>query len=36
VLISGFGYWQNTYENDHSELDIAILTDELPVHMYVD
>lgn len=36
VLIGGIGYWQNTSERDHSELDIAILTDDLPVHMYVD
>lgn len=35
VLIGGVGYWQNA-EHDHSELDIAILTDDLPVHMYVD
>jgi hypothetical protein len=36
VLIGGIGYWQNASEHDHSELDIAILTDDLPVHMYVD
>ena len=36
VLIGGVGYWQNASEHDHSELDIAILTDDLPVHMYVD
>ena len=36
VLIGGVGYWQNASERDHSELDIAILTDDLPVHMYVD
>jgi len=36
VLIGGVGYWQNTFERDHSELDIAILTDDLPLHMYVD
>jgi hypothetical protein len=28
--------WDNLYEHDHSEIDIAILTDELPVDMYVD
>jgi hypothetical protein len=36
VLVSGVGYWQHTSERDHSALDIAILTDDLPVHMYVD
>ena len=36
VLIGGVGYWKNVSEHDHSELDIAILTDDLPVHMYVD
>jgi hypothetical protein len=36
VLIGSIGYWQNASEHDHSELDIAILTDDLPVHMYVD
>jgi len=36
VLVSGVSYWQHTSERDHSAIDIAILTDELPVHMYVD
>lgn len=36
VLVGGISYWQNATEIDHSELDIAILTDDLPVHMYVD
>lgn len=35
-LLSGVLYWHYSYEHDHSELDIAILTDELPVAMYVD
>jgi len=36
-LFSGAAYWQNSV-SDHeiSELDIAILTDELPLHAYVD
>lgn len=36
VLVSGVSYWQHTTERDHSAIDIAILTDDLPVHMYVD
>lgn len=35
ILFSGVLYWQQ-YEHDHSEVDIAILTDDLPVDMYVD
>ncbi len=38
VLFSGAIYWQhsNSNEYDHSDIDIAILTDDLPVNMYVD
>lgn len=36
ILVSGVIYWQKAYEHDHSEIDIAILTDDLPVDMYVD
>jgi len=36
ILFSGALYWQDVYEHDHSDLDIAILTDDLPVDMYVD
>lgn len=36
VLFGGTGYWHSISERDHSAVDIAILTDELPVHMYVD
>lgn len=37
-LFSGAAYWQQTYEHehDHSEIDIAILTDDLPVDAYVE
>jgi hypothetical protein len=36
-LISGASFWQNyTTEHEISELDIAILTDDLPIHIYVD
>ncbi len=36
ILLSTAIYWQQCYEHDHSEIDIAILTDDLPVDMYVD
>jgi hypothetical protein len=34
VLIAG--YWQHTQEQQISELDVAILTDELPIEVFVD
>jgi hypothetical protein len=36
ILFSGIFYWQHAYEHDHSDIDTAILTDDLPVDMYVD
>jgi hypothetical protein len=38
ALFSGVTYWQqiNEHEHDHSEIDIAILTDDLPMDVYVD
>lgn len=36
LLFSGALYWHQYYERDHSDIDIAILTDDLPVDMYVD
>ncbi len=35
-LISGIAYWQQANENDTSDVDIEILTDDLPIHVYVD
>lgn len=36
-LISGATFWHNyTTEHEISEVDIAILTDDLPIHVYVD
>jgi hypothetical protein len=35
-LFSGLAYFQQMNEHDHSEIDIAILTDDLPVDAYVD
>ena len=36
VLAIGLTNWENLYDHDHSDIDIAILTDDLPVDMYVD
>jgi len=37
LLFSGASYWQQMNEHDSSdEVDIAILTDELPIDVYVD
>lgn len=35
-LLSGIAYWQHSADNDTSDEDIAILTDELPLQVYVD
>lgn len=36
-LISGATYWRNyTTEREICEVDIAILTDDLPIHVYLD
>ncbi|MDH4284637.1 MAG: DUF3619 family protein [Gallionellaceae bacterium] len=34
VLFSGMTYWQHVHEA--TEVDVAILTDELPIEVYVD
>ena len=36
VLLGSSLYWQQAKERDHAEIDIAILTDDLPVAMYVE
>ena len=36
VLFGGTAYWQYAGEHDHADIDIAILTDDLPVDMYVE
>ncbi len=36
LLVINLTYWERTYEHDHSDIDIAILTDDLPVDMFVD
>lgn len=35
-LFSGADYWHRSNEHDHSEIDIAILADDLPVDAYVE
>lgn len=36
VFFGGLSYWQHTQENDLSHLDAAILTDDLPLEVFVD
>jgi Protein of unknown function (DUF3619) len=36
-LFSGATYWEDyTHEDEISEVDVSILTDELPIHVYLD
>jgi hypothetical protein len=35
-ILSGIAYWHKTPSNDTSDVDIAILTDDLPLQVYVD
>ena len=35
-LFSGITYWQQAIDNDTGDVDIAILTDDLPIQYYVD
>jgi len=35
LLVINLAYWSRTAEHDHSDIDIAILTDDLPVDTYV-
>ncbi|MDD5385138.1 MAG: DUF3619 family protein [Gallionella sp.] len=36
ILFGGLSYWHHTQENDLSHLDTAILTDDLPLEVFVD
>jgi hypothetical protein len=36
LLFSGATYWQHMAEHDNSDVDIAILTDDLPIDVYVE
>jgi len=36
LLFSSAAYWHHTTDHDVSEVDIAILTDDLPIEVYVD
>lgn len=36
IIAGSTGYWQHSQEQQLSELDVAILTDELPIEVFVD
>lgn len=36
TLCGGISYWQHAQENDLARLDTAILTDDLPLEIFVD
>lgn len=36
VLFGASTYWSPVPDNDTSDVDIAILTDDLPMHIYID
>jgi hypothetical protein len=36
VLVAGTSYWQHVQEQQIGELDVAILTDDLPIEVFVD
>jgi len=36
LLFSGAAYWQHSADHDNSDVDIAILTGDLPIDVYVD
>jgi hypothetical protein len=36
LLVINLTYWDHAADHDHSDIDIAILTDDLPVDMFVD
>ena len=36
LLVINLTYWDHAFDHDHSDTDIAILTDDLPVDVYVD
>lgn len=36
ILVGGVGYWHHATELELSHLDVAILTDELPMEIFVD
>lgn len=36
VLFSTMSYWPQPAETDNTQVDISILTDDLPMHVYLD
>ncbi len=36
IFVTGAGYWQSMQEQQIDELDVAILTDDMPIEIFVD
>jgi hypothetical protein len=36
VGMIGFAYWQSFGPNDYADIDISLLTDDLPINAYLD
>lgn len=36
MLVIGTGYWHHTQEQQIADIDVAILTDDLPIEVFVD
>ena len=36
LLVINLAYWERMSDHDHSDIDVQILTDDLPVDAYVD
>ncbi|MGA8146506.1 MAG: DUF3619 family protein [Gallionellaceae bacterium] len=36
AVLNGAAYWQHVQDNDDVEADIAILTDDMPIDVYLD
>lgn len=36
AVLAGGWHWKHSTWHDHAAIDLAILTDDLPLHMYVD
>jgi hypothetical protein len=36
ILVAGTSYWQHVQEQQINELDVSILTDDLPIEVFID
>ena len=36
LAMIGFAYWQSIASNDYADIDISLLTDDLPIYAYLD